>query len=220
MTCRKKIQQHHAIKGKGDMKRFFLFFLLLLTIIFFSSCISQNGQNNQLEQIKTPIWTKNDLEIIKMGEADLTGRNVTIYVKPPFYNGTMPLKITSMKNILLPNSIEPIIVHDFGDFINLFIYEKKENLQFLLIGVQTYPSPNSGKPNNPIAEAKISYVNEGKRIVEMEEFHYGTDGKLLFYSKSEIDPSECHKIKEKETKGKKIHDYYFILPVGFCGRDL
>jgi len=203
------------------MKRSFLFILLLLIVITFSSCISnnsKNGQNDPFERMKTPIWTENDLEIIKYKDEMLSIHEITFFEQPPFYSGSMPIKIKNAKRVIIPGSyggteIAVICLHDFGDFNNFFVYEEKKMLSFWLVGARTY-TYNSGKPIL-VAEAKIDYsINQEKRVIELEEFHYGQDDKLEFYSKSEIDPYTGFKIEELEKMGKKLRDYYFIVPIG------
>lgn len=203
------------------MNRSFLFILLLLIVITFSSCISQNsqkGQNDPFERMRTPIWTENDLEIIKYKDEIFQYYESAYFEQIPFYYGSMPLIIKVTKRVIIPSSfqgseIATIVSHDFGDFKNFFIYEERGMLSFWLVGARTY-TYKSGKPVL-VAEAKINYsINQEKPVVELEEFHYGQDGKLEFYSKSDVSPYTGFKTKEKEKIGIKLHEYYFILPIG------
>ncbi len=195
------------------MKRFLFFIPLFLIVTVISSCISQNGQNEQLEKVKTPIWNITDLEVEKLEkETPVYTYEKTIGgKKPPFYKGDMPLRYkVGYPPGGLPGdsySDERPLFYDFGDFVNYFVYKGS-----ILGGAQTYD-----REGHLLAEVKAVYyfvTEENQQGIEIEELHYGADGKLVFKSKSQIDSYEGLKLKEKEKLGRKLHDYYFIWPIG------
>ncbi len=162
------------------------------------------------------IWTQEDghasnevLNILSMSGVAVS-REQTLYEKPHFYNGDMPLKIIS-RNIIIPGKIYNFtiaICHDFVGWRNVFLYLNEESaLRSIPDGSYTIET----KSGHILAETKLLYITKGAWL-EIEEFHYGMDGKLIFKCKSKMDLFTGAKIAETEVTGKKVRDYYFIYP--------
>jgi len=100
---------------------------------------------------------------------------------------------------------------DFGKFKNIFFYENEKKLA-IAKGARTFD-----KSGQLVAEARlIRFMENGPQLqrFEIEEFHYGLRGNLVFTCKSQYDDLGV-KVSQTETNGKKKEDYYFIWAVGF-----
>ncbi len=100
---------------------------------------------------------------------------------------------------------------DFGKFKNIFFYENQKRLA-IAKGARTFDE--SGQL---VAEARlVRFLENGQQLqrFEVEEFHYGLRGNLVFTCKSQYDDLGA-KVSQTETNGKKNEDYYFIWAVGF-----
>ena len=173
--------------------------------------VRSEAEEIEEEQAKTPIWSITDLEVEKLNGEDIyiSIYERTIYERPPFYNGSMPLifEIGYLPGGLSGNtySSEKPLFYDFGDFVTYFIYDNG-----LIVGAQTYD-----KEGHLIAEVGNIYfyiTEKNEQGIEMEEFHYMSGGELVFKCKSQINPYISMKIKETEKIGVKPRDYYFVWP--------
>ena len=202
------------------IKAFGLLTLSAIVLTLLSSCSEGKEtttptveSTSSLNQGEAPTWGRADLEVEK-----LNGQEIYIYdvtrdgEKPPFYNGSMPLRFSVGYPPGGPPgfaySQERPLFHDFDDFVNLFIYRGP-----VIVGAQTYD-----KENHLLAEiSNIHYfVKEGnKQGMEIEEVHYGPNGQIVFKCTSEIDYYAGIKISEREKVGKKLREYYFIWPSGY-----
>lgn len=165
-------------------------------------------QENKLEQIKTPFWNKTAPEQYKQEKFnfyDTTLRGE----KPPFYQGSMPL---SYRAAYLPGGepgytfrIGQPIFYSFVEFTNYFVYRGP-----LIVGSQTYD-----RQERLLAEVTniIYFIDGNKQGMKIEEIHYGTNGRPMFTSRSQVNTDNGFKMKETEATGKKSRDYYFIWPV-------
>lgn len=101
------------------------------------------------------------------------------------------------------------LFYDFRDFANYFVYQGS-----ILAGAQTYD-----KEGYLLAEASFSYyvTEEGKQGIEIDETHYGLDGKLVFKRKSQIDPYEGLKQRKKK---RLVENSMIITPNGLLEGDL
>lgn len=160
--------------------------------------------------IKTSIWKKTDLAISKYAESGKIREGLrTFNIKPPFYDGPEPLKI-SMKAFPSPGpySVDTILTNEFDTFTNFFVYE---NL-FTIRGAQTYD-----KNGNLLAESRLEYpppeiINTKEAHFYLHEVHYYKNGNVIFGAKSELDRSGI-KIREVTAEGKKEKEYYFFFPL-------
>jgi len=105
------------------------------------------------------------------------------------------------------------VYYNFGDFQVNFIYQE---MPMMLIGMAegAWVTDRSGKL---LAEARMTRLlgGENKQLqgIEIEEFHYRDNGKLIFYCKSEIVLPTAFKEKETGQIGKKAKEYFFIWPM-------
>lgn len=180
-------------------------------------------QERILQEIKTPVWNITDLEQYKQ-ERIWQGRGMFCLFEtkenkePPFYTGPMPLvyKVAYAPGDCVTEGnraqrgIKPTFysLDFFRSFENHFIYDGVR-----LIGAQTYDRSERGNLLAEVVNINYFITGDNKQGVEIEELHYEPDGKPVFKSKSQIDPSTGFKIGEKEIVGKKERDYYFIWPV-------
>jgi hypothetical protein len=134
---------------------------------------------------------------------------ITIYEKPTFYQGSMPLSFISRKQFL--NGGGAITLeHRQANWTNIYGYS---NDQFLS-GIPT-ECRTVDKNGRLLAIAKLSSRTEGYGV-EIMETHYDEAGKATFECKSKIDTSNQTiglKNAEAVMHGKKQMDYYFVWPV-------
>jgi hypothetical protein len=157
-------------------------------------------------QYSWPIWKPEDLEINKQhGPAAVY--NSTLNLRPMFYNGRMPLEYKSSQSASgMGRGLNRYYSFNFGDFSNYFIYDDLASLEGIVA---------VDNANHMVAEAKVTYipVENGFAKIQMEEFHYA-DGLLVYHCMSQVDNGTGAKISESDRSGRKIKDYFFILPVG------
>ncbi len=207
--------------GKGILNRSLLTGTFALNLFLFGcynegnvhepqgqSRFSTNTQASEISeelQQKWPIWKPTDLEINKH-KGPSVKYSYELNIKPKFYDGPMPLKFDFTQDLDLSHMTTPnMIVHEFKDFSNYFIYERRE-----LKGVVSVNSNNS-----MVAEAIITYSTSSEDIwlkPEIEEFHY-SNGLLVYHCLSTID-RDGFKTEERKSSGKKQKEYFFILPFG------
>ena len=131
----------------------------------------------------------------------------TIHVRPPFYEGHLPLVVESGKKPIGMNEMITLY-HAFDGWTNNFVYNDPA-LKFS--GIPTYARTTDDN-GRLLAEAKLLRIIKGEGI-EIEETHYKTNGDVRFKCKSQIDFVLGFKTAETDTKGSKAIDYYFIWPV-------
>src|SRR5712692_1967811 len=150
-----------TLVGKGEIGMKALSFFLAMSIFVLSQA-SCNTQEADLRGVKTPIWSKDVLE--KQESAMLTYKT-TIQVKPPFYNGAMPLTLTAGKKPMAMNEMINVYF-DFGDFRNIFIYTDPTML-FSGIAEGAITTDRSGKL---LAEARMVRLvsRESKQLQGIE----------------------------------------------------
>jgi len=167
-------------------------------------------------QQNTPIWADKDLAAAKVineseENAEMAHYERTIELKPKFYEGPMPFKYDVIyapgkapyeDGGILSNRALPLY-YDFGGFVNFFVSDESNES---VIGACT--------KENKILVAEARLFSDGSNSdgkLEIEEFHYNSDGNLIFQCKSQFDPIGF-KIAETEATGIKIKDYYFLWP--------
>ena len=198
--------------------------LLLVTIAIFFFWNRQDNQpeglkasiptqKSKLQQVKTPIWSDEDfeesyrkLEHAVRGEVFMKDPDI----KPPFYESSKPLTYRTYNDPSWYHEYHFLVAlcHDFGEFKNVFLYGRSFPIAG---GARTFD-----KTGRLVAEARLLRLIEGDQGfegIEIEEFHYGPDGKLIFKCKSQFD-RHYWKIGQTEVIGKKLRDYYFIWAKG------
>jgi hypothetical protein len=142
-------------------------------------------------------------------EQQLLLSNTTLYQKPPFYEGPIPLEFESGKKPSIGMGLgSPTIINVFDEWMTIFDYA---DTSFEVSGIATCALTLS-KLGQLLAEARFEKLVEGTGIIILE-VHYNEDGSVRFWCKSEIDFDLGFKIREMEAHGTKREDYYFIWPV-------
>ena len=169
---------------------------------------TQTPQPISISDIKTPIWTKSDLEATKLSqrgdEDSITTTTCTIDIKPKFYSGSVPFSFKAGIYYWPGPSLEQqTIYYDFGNYKTYFVCSGTAS-----VGAQTYDNQN-----RLIAEAKlvryISYQLVGSSVI-IDEIHYDSNGQPIFKCTSQIDSG--FKTNELNVVGTKIIDYYSVWP--------
>lgn len=146
--------------------------------------IACTDHSETLAKFDVPIWTEADL--------DWHTKNVRTQIvfsssKPPYFDGgelTYEIGRT-------PGGV--LFFHQFENHQNQFV----EPISAIK-GARSIDR----KTGRLLAEARVRYfVDSGRQGRELEEFHYGPDGKLAFYCKSTIDPSS--RFKTDEYRGEQ-----------------
>lgn len=159
------------------------------------------------------IWSEDDLEVNKISSRGNTDEyrmmeSVSAGTKPPYYDGSMPLESKMIVKVMgTDRSLK--ITHELDRrFANYFVY----NNSALKINGTAEGAVTIDKfaNNKVVAEAQFLRYIEGSGI-EIEEFHYGPNGALIFRCKSHIDFAGV-KVNQTEEIGKKERDYYFVYP--------
>lgn len=130
----------------------------------------------------------------------------TLFKKPEFYSGKMPLKYLSIKRQIGFNE-KYTVSDDFNEWKNEYAYAEPAH-KFAGIADGARAVDKHGQVR---AEAQLIRIIPG-RALEVEEFHYADDG-VTFHCKSEFSLVLGHKTKESDTKGVKERDYFFQWPV-------
>jgi len=160
-------------------------------------------------------WQKSDIEeslqLIKSVSQVMLTRHTTIFQRPPFYKGKMPLEFEEVCiNVSMGMSSSQVaIIRDFGAWRNLFIFKDTRSV---LLNLPVGAVSVDNKTNYIIAECKVlrSITNE-KRLIGFEilERHY-SDDKTLYEGKFRVDYPRGTKIREYDTIGVKQKEYYFL----------
>jgi hypothetical protein len=128
-------------------------------------------------------------------------------LKPPFYEGSMPLVFVSGKKAITQSEMITVS-QDFGKFKTTFSYHDTA-LTYSGIADGARTNDSSGRL---LADAKLIKLLKGEGV-HIEEQHYGPDGKVFFRCISFIEFRTGFKKQEMDVKGKKQRDYYFMWPV-------
>ena len=162
------------------------------------------------------IWGKQDLEktesVVGQERRVLVMEN-TVFIKPPFYSGPLPLKYHAKSIAVFGGPYSSTgnipLEHKFPEWQTFFLYIKTESLLHCLPDGAITIDPGTRRI---VAEAKILDIIKGSGV-EIDEYHYGDEGNLIFQCTSVISFGGNFKTKENVKQGKKIKDYYFIFPV-------
>jgi len=174
------------------------------TILLSSPTARRDTPTPSRVQVQRPSLGKPEEEV---SQAQVFVFQETLSMRPPFYKGSMPLRFIAGK-IQVGANQQVTLYQDFGQWRNAFIYEDPRN-KFLGVADGARTTSPSGQL---LAEAKLARIIQGQGI-EIEEFHYASNGEVRFYCKSQIDFTTGFKIVETDVKGEKESDYYFIWPV-------
>lgn len=179
----------------------------------------QPTEKEGLTKADVPIWSTADFQDTMEGLEDPVYSEVFMKdpeTRPSYYEDPQSLSYIKYLDRRLYNSgIFVALAYDFGEFQNYFLYGRSlPKLAGIAEGALTLGT--SGTSAQLLAEArflKILTDENGKPTgVEVEEFHYGLDGELIFTSKSQFD-LDGFKVAEREVTGEKEREYYFIWPV-------
>lgn len=204
-------------RGKLEFLGFFL-----VTLFFLS--ITAGGQTLSLKV--EPFWSQQDLmannKLINSIGGLLITHQATFHMKPPFYSGPMPLHYEAVSRDVvggMGGSLSMPLMHDFGTWYNLFIYKDEDSL----INRMPDGAVAVNKANNTVvAECKVMKLlnPSGKQLTgfEIAEIHYSQDGqRAIFTSTFVVDFPLGFKISEKETRGRKEKEYFFIWSCSLGG---
>lgn len=148
-------------------------------------------------------------EFLKTG-APFLKKQKTLHTRPPFYKGPLPLAF-AVGEAGMPG-LSVTFTMEFGDWRNEFIYLDLDKANYILAnGARA----TDGKTGRVLAEAKVlePFIGTPKPVV-VEERHFGSDGKVVFRTKSSFQKSDGFKISENETTGKKVRAYFLLWPMG------
>jgi hypothetical protein len=121
----------------------------------------------------------------------------------------MPLEFTSAKKLGMNAGLgSPTVVTMLGDWLTVFDYSDPS---FEAAGIATCAQTLS-ESKRMLAEARLEDVIEGTGIIILE-VHYGEDGRVRFWCRSQIDFGLGFKTREMDAHGSKEAEYYFMWPV-------
>jgi hypothetical protein len=136
----------------------------------------------------------------------------TLYLRPPFYEGPVPLEFESVKKPGIGGIGMGLgsrtIIHAFDEWTTIYEYADPS---FEVSGIATCAQTFS-KSRKLLAEARFEEIVEGMGIIILE-VHYNEDGSVRFWCKSQIEFGTDFKTREMDAYGTKREDYYFIWPV-------
>lgn len=190
-------------------RQYIIILLAWFSILLLVAGCSKKEDITLIPHLTTPIWSSSEVEAAKIEEGEPISLHEVEWdseTKPPFYTGRMPLKYKvgyHSWGFPVIRLMKPLF-YDFGSFTNWFIYQG-----ITVIGAQT-----RDRNGTLLAESKLCYfpTEQVKPRIEAEEIHYNAEEKPIFYCVSEIDAATGEKTKEKEMKGKKVNEYYFVWP--------
>ena len=171
----------------------------------------------ELRRIKVPIWYYDDIEAVKIlkkcdKNLGLSISKKTVYGESLYYKKAILIdvsilyktKLKDTKRNLLSDLRQPVY-YIFEDFTTYFVYGVTPMQPKLGIS-----GAGTSENEKIVAEARlVRSLGEG---IEIEEFHYNYNEKLIFKCKSQFNKYGL-KISETEKIGKKIKDYYFLWPI-------
>lgn len=158
-----------------------------------------------------PMWAEADVQ--PRGGPVLVYETV-LSMRPPFFKGKMPLRYHEGKRMLAMDE-RGTVYQDFGKFRNRFVYREPAN-EFSGITDGARTTDSAGRL---LAEARVVRFIEGEKGqpvsgIEIEEQYYDAAGKVVFTCRSVIEMGTGFKVSEKEQKGRKTEDFYFLWPAG------
>lgn len=187
--------------------------LWVMAAVFLVAC----GESSSPELNVGRLWSKRDMEktrslVVSMGGINMR-YTITQLKKPPFYNGSMPLKFESyvMNMGGGMTGLDTIkLCYDFGGWRNVFIYENEISLiQSLPEGAVAFDN----KTGRILAECKVMKLLDSDGQLsgfEILETHYNKDGKAIYSGTFEASFPEGYKVKELQSQGKKEKEYFFL----------
>jgi hypothetical protein len=169
---------------------------------------TSNSGEFALDGFETPIWTSEQLAELE----EATSRTQQFVLKkPPYYKGEMPLTFTMGRVDSNPIG-HRIVYHRFPAFQNNFLYRDNSN-KHACIADGAWTIDSTGRL---LAEARLTRVltDASNKFtgVEIEEFHYGPDSKLEFWSRSKIGRLDQKEFEEASV-GTKQRDFYYLWPI-------
>lgn len=187
-------------------KSLLLMIMLASSIVLISACgaiTTPSRPTIEPPPVNIPLWRDSDTD--HSGQ-QLLIYAMTLYQRPPFYNGPIPFKFTSAKKTVAFNYLATV-TNEFSEWKTIFIYnEPILEYSGVATGARTFD-----KSGQLLAEARFE-ENKGTGIVILE-IHYNKDGSARFWCESQIDFSTGFKTNETEAHGTKEKDYYFLWPV-------
>jgi len=182
--------------------------VVFLAALAVSSCSQQAADQAKLREIEAkknlPLWSGGDFDY----RGTVLVYNVVINQKPPYYRGKMPLNF-KQSQLPIPNTAI-VLDYEFNDCVVMFARNGP---------IYKGACATNKTGTKLLAEAKLKYfiTKDKSQGIEVEEFHYGQDGYLIFYCKSQLKPMTMYMYKRSESErlGKKNKEYFFIWPGGF-----
>jgi hypothetical protein len=194
-------------------------------LVFTPSCVDKQqtaitseipGSKDALTQIKTPFWSNTDFKDIDQklqngnysaGPAFLKDPNS----KPPFYKDDKPFQWI---NYIQQDKfyLRVVLAQEFKELNFLNVYLPPTSPGGISIGAKTL-SLDTGRVRLA-AEARFLRAvkdKDGSSGFEVQEVHYGKDGKPIFECVSQFD-KRFYKISETKPIGSKAREYYFMWP--------
>lgn len=162
-----------------------------------------------------PLWDREDFEMT-MRLLPIAPVSKTFMkdpkTRPPYYKGQKPLSYTTYRNPL--EAREPLapkeLAHIFEKFDNYFLHTG----WFYGMSEGAITIDKTGE--HLLAEAQLLEIpkDSAVTVVEIFEVHYNLDGKPVFSCISQFN-RYGFKVSERDQRGKKEADYYFIWPMGY-----
>lgn len=162
--------------------------------------------------VEKPTIGASRLEQLAKSETRISTYKATLQQRPPFYAGPLPMdyeigRVPGPMGSGGPFGSMIDVYHNFGPWRNEFFYHVKPELE--ITGLASAARAVEKGSGRVLAEAKLSQVIQGEGI-EIEEFHYRSDGAVRFYCKSRIDFGGRFKNTETDVRGQKERDYFFV----------
>lgn len=129
----------------------------------------------------------------------------TIYLKPPFYEGSVPLVYEAGRGGVMGGIV---YWHKFDGWRNQFSYND-------VMSLETIEARNSG--GKLLAKAELVEVQTSMRRMIYRETHYGVQETVQFVCLSQYEAGGTgFKLKEDVVRGEKKREYFFLLPLSFA----
>jgi len=192
-----------------SVRRWLMVIIAVTAISFPLSGVVSTGYGQSI------FWQQHDieksLELFKSVSKVMLTRTTTVFQRPPFYKGKMPLEFKEVcLNLSMGmGSSQVVVIRDFGEWRNLFIFK---DAQAVFLSLPAGAVTVDNKTDYIIAECKVlRLIRKDERLIgfEIVERHY-SDDKTMFEGKFQADFPLGNKIKEYDTIGLKKKDYYFL----------
>ena len=193
-----------------------LLIILFVVLVLAMGCSSGIKIPNRFlsQQQEDEIFTWNDKDfdaVVKRSNAESAEKfSITIpnsaVMKIPYYKHHYGEPYSSYTVYTYYSKAHQRIIdysHDFHDFRNWFVHPEKFSIAK---AAKTY-----NQEGQLVAEAELlgftenTYRNETQRGFEIQEFHYGPEGRVIFVCKSQYDNLGIKK-SETEREGEKEKD--------------